>query len=157
MYRATREFIKARQPYAKYPIEKIFGVNKIGGGIENDCFHNSYNSIDREKRHTIVSGWVIGPYDFINNCVPIIQHWWNVDGLGKHFDTSPNIADNFEYVIDMELAEFGKDNFDMVKAVVTKSLMYRDGDFYRVNDLKSFDVTKLEKLETKLFFVFNQN
>ena len=157
MYKATREFIKARQPHTKYLIQQIFGVNKIGGGVENDCFHNSYNSIDRDKKHSIVSGWVIGQYDVINNCVPVIQHWWNVDAAGRHFDTSPNIADSYEYLIDMAIAEFGKDNFDEVKAVVTKSLMYRDGDFYKVNNLEPFDITKLDKLETKLFFVFNQN
>lgn len=155
MYKATRDFIKARQPHSKYPIQQIFGVHKIGGGIENDCFHNSYNTINREQRITIVSGWVIGPFDKLNNCVPVIQHWWNVDASGKHIDTSPNIADTYEYVIDMALAEFGQENFEQIDAVVTKSLMYRDEDFYRVNDLDSFDLTKLDKLATKEFFVFS--
>ena len=57
----------------------------------------------------------------------------------------------------MAIAEFGKDNFDEVNAVVTKSLMYRDGDFYKVNNLEPFDITKLDKLETKLFFVYNKD
>ena len=157
MYKATNEFIKARQPFSKYLIEHKFGIKKIGGGVENDCFHNSYNTIDREKGISIVSGWVVGPYDQINNCSPIIQHWWNVDSEGKHFDTSPNIADNFEYVIDIALAEFGIENFEKVTAVVTKSLMYRDGSIYRVDDLDAFVITVLKKLETKELFHFSNS
>jgi len=157
MYKATREFIKARQPFTKYPVLQQFGITKVGGGIENDCFHNSFNAINREKKITIVSGWVIGAYDIANNCAPVIQHWWNVDGNGKHFDTSPNIADDYEYVIDMALAEFGMNNFEEITAVVTSSLMYRDGEFYRVDNLEEFTIAKLNKLETKLLFEFNIN
>lgn len=155
MYKATREFIKARQPYTKYPVQQIFGINKIGGGIENDCFHNSYNTIDRSKGIRIVSGWVIGPFDAINNCAPVLQHWWNVDSTGKYLDTSPNISNNFEYVIDMALAEYGMENFDVVSAVVTKNLMYRDGDFYRVDDLDKLIFTKLNNLITASLFSFD--
>ena len=55
----------------------------------------------------------------------------------------------------MALAEFGIANFEKVTAVVTKSLMYRDGEIYRVDDLDVFTITLLKKLETRALFNFS--
>ena len=40
MYKATREFIKARQPYCEIPLELV-NVSNLGEGILNDCYGNA--------------------------------------------------------------------------------------------------------------------
>lgn len=82
MYKATREFIKARQPHAKHVVEVATGIRKIGGGVEAKCFNNAQNQIDHSKGIHIVSGWLVNRYDKDADLTAIIQHWWNADKSG---------------------------------------------------------------------------
>jgi hypothetical protein len=152
MYKATREFIKARQPHAKFTVEVITGVRKIGGGIDGKCYSNAHNQINADEGIQIVSGWLVNKYDKKANLTAIIQHWWNVDKNG-FFDTTPNVSDHFEYVIDMDLAAYVSEHDDKIANYVAYSLMLKNGVF-SVVDMNEHDVLNLpiESLTTEFLY-----
>jgi hypothetical protein len=158
MYKATREFIKARQPYSKYSLYVREDVKRIGGGIKNKCFENSLAAKESGTRDNIkvvcMSGWLVQPYDKKNNATAILQHWWNVNSLGEHFDTSPLNNEEEEYVLDFDIYQFSQENLDKIKSNVTKNLMLQDGIFYRLENFETMEFTELNNLQIENLFTF---
>ena len=132
MYKATRDFIKARQQFSKYVVEQV-SVKQIDGGERNDCFNNACDTIDRTKGIKHTSGWIIGKFNKVTNSTEIIQHFWNVDKDGNHFDTTPLIGSEFEYVIDCEINAYGQQHYDNVDSCVASSLLLKNGKFVAVD------------------------
>lgn len=151
MYKATREFIKARQPHAKFVVEVVTGVRKIGGGNIGKCLDNAQKQVDHAKGIKIVSGWVVNKYDTRANLTAIVQHWWNVDSNG-FFDTSI-IEDHYEYVIDMDLAQYASENEDKLESRIAYSIKLKDGHFSLI-DVVDDDVTDIpvKELQTPILF-----
>ena len=132
MYKATRDFIKARQQFSKYVIEQV-SVRQADGGKPNDCFNNACGTIDRAKGIKITSGWIVGKYNKFTNSTEIIQHFWNVDKDGNHFDTTPLFGSEVEYVIDCEINAYGQQHYDDVDSCVASSLLLKNGKFVAVD------------------------
>ena len=132
MYKATRDFIKARQQFSKYVVEQV-SVKQIDGGERNDCFNNACDTIDRTKGIKHTSGWIIGKFNKFTNSTEIIQHFWNVDKDGNHFDTTPLIGSEFEYVIDCEINAYGQQHIDNLDSCVASSLLLKNGKFFAVD------------------------
>ena len=149
MYKATRELIKARQPFTKYVIEQVF-VKFIGGGVPNQCFQNATDDALLEQGNKVVSGWVINAFDNERKSTAIVQHWWNIDSNGNYFDTTPGVDPSLEYVVDTSIVEYGQDNFDDLKNLVAISLLFKDGKFYGVDEIDgNLSTIKLSSLNTK--------
>ena len=156
MFRATRNFIKARQPHTRYPLS-VPKVRRIGGGKPNACFENAI-AVEKSSKSgntpaICVSGWLVQPYDMSSHSTVIIQHYWNIDAMGKHFDSSP-LNDRAEYVLDMGLYEFGKQNYARIKRNVTMILSYDDGTFSSLIDEAQFAFQNLSELATEFLFIF---
>jgi hypothetical protein len=154
MFASTRKFIKQRQSFSKYVVEKV-NVRQIGGGLENDCFNNAYKVLDREKGIRIVSGWIIEPFNALTNSTEIVQHWWNIDRNGNYFDTTFT-NHNAEYIVDSALAEFTNDFYDDINSCVGSSLLLKDNCFYRVKiDGEDIHFFSIDNLATKNFYFEN--
>jgi hypothetical protein len=153
MYKATRDFIKARQQHSMYVVEKV-SVKQVGGGKANDCFNNACETIDRSKGIKLTSGWIVGKFNKFNNSTEIIQHFWNVDKEGNHFDTTPLIGLEFEYVIDCEINAYGQKNYDEVDSCVSSSLLLKDGKFVAVKNCENGKLIfhNIESLSTNNLF-----
>jgi hypothetical protein len=133
MYKATRALIKARQQYSFYDVEKLIRVRQVGGGVPNDCFNNACAAQERESGVQVVSGWLVDRYNASGDFTEITQHWWNVDKKGNHFDTTPNIGVEFEYVVDVAIAAFGQKYLDQIDSCVCSSLVLQTGKFVAIN------------------------
>jgi hypothetical protein len=157
MYRATRDFLTARQRQTEFKLITP-QVKRIGGGEANKCFENAMAVVEKGKaegvRYVALSGWLVQPYDKEKNCTAIIQHWWNGDSAGNQFDTSPLINDNEEYVLDFALYEFSRTNFERIKSNVAMSLLYQDGLFSLLKDEKEMLFVPLQELKTELLFKY---
>lgn len=153
MYKVTRDLIKKRQKFSKYLIEKVI-VKQIGGGKPNDCFGNACEMIDRTRGIKITSGWIVGKYNKYKNSTEIVQHFWNVDKFGNHFDTTPLISSDVEYVVDSDINSFGQKNYDNVDSCVASSLLFEDGNYVAVDikDNGNLIFRKIESLDTKNLF-----
>jgi len=44
MYKATRDFIRDRQPFAKFAVKPV-EVKQLGGGQEANCYMNAHRCI----------------------------------------------------------------------------------------------------------------
>lgn len=154
MYKVTRDLIKKRQRFSKYLIEKV-AVKQIGGGNANDCFGNACEMIDRTRGIKITSGWIVGKNNKYKNSTEIVQHFWNVDKFGNHFDTTPLIGSDVEYVVDSEINSYGQENYDSVDSCVASSLLFKDGNFLAVDITESGNLIfrKIESLDTKNLFI----
>jgi hypothetical protein len=158
MFKATRDFIIARQQHAKYKLT-IENVKSIGGGVKNDCFRNACKYKDRNPKSKIVSGWMIRKFNPRTNSTAIIQHYWNVDSHGFHVDTTPLQGEvPYEYVVDMDIVIYSQLNYSQVESCVCSSLHLENGNFYTVelteNDI---DLRPVKKLTTSnLFFSHKQ-
>jgi hypothetical protein len=141
MYKATREFIKARQPHTKYVLEQVF-VKQVGGGVANQCFQNATDDSLLEKGNKVVSGWLINAFDNERNSTAIVQHWWNIDGNGNYFDMTPDVDGALEYVVDSGISEYGQDNYDDLDNLVALSLLYQNGEFFGVEAVDGNLITK---------------
>jgi hypothetical protein len=155
MYRATRELIKARQPYTKYVLEHVF-VKQVGGGLANQCFQNATDESLLAKGNKVVSGWVVNAYDSERGSTAIVQHWWNIDANGSYFDTTPDVDVALEYVVDSGISEYGQDHFDELKNLVAISLLFQNGDFWGVESVDGKLISKsLLSLATENLFQTN--
>ena len=154
MYKATREFIKARQLHTQYIVETV-SVNQIGGLEKNECYSNAHSLTNRKDGIKIVSGWIIEPFDAYSKCTEIVQHWWNIDGNGNYFDTTL-VNHEAEYVIDTGLADYVVDFYDEINSCVGYSMLLKDGIFYRVK-IESRDIHfySLSNLTTENFYLKN--
>ena len=153
MYKATRELIKARQPHTEFVIEQVF-VKKTNGGIANQCFQNATDDALIDKGNKVVSGWVVNAYDTNTNSTAIVQHWWNIDSTGNYFDTTPNVDETLEYVVDTDIVKYGQDNYDELDNLVVVSLLYKNERFsYVKKDSNDTLVTlPLSSFETNVLF-----
>lgn len=157
MYKATRDFIIARQRHTEFLLTTP-KVKRIGGGEASQCFRNAINVVKKSKeegvQHVALSGWLVQPYDKENNCTAIIQHWWNGDPVGNQFDTTPFIRDDEEYILDFALYEFGRINFERIESNVTMSLLYKEGDFSILTDEEKMIFMPVQELKTELLFKY---
>jgi hypothetical protein len=134
MQRATREFIKARQPHCKFTLETK-QVLLIGGGVSNQCYSNAFAMIESSKATSIVSGWIVKTFDPITMSTEIIQHFWNADRAGNHIDSTFGAhTRRHEYVIDMDLIDYCKKNDNRLTTHLASSLLYKDGKYHIVNE-----------------------
>lgn len=160
MYKATREFIAARQRQTEFRLTSP-NVKRIGGGEANKCFDNAIAVVNQGKaegiRYDALSGWLVQPYDKDRNCTAIIQHWWNVDAKGNQFDTTPSINDYEEYVLDFALYEYCRINIERIKSNVAMSLLYQDGMFSILMDEKEMIFSTVLELKTELLFKYEKN
>lgn len=151
MYKATRELIKARQPYSEYIIE-VVSVRQIMGGVANKCFQNATSDALLAAGNQAVSGWIVSQYCKTKNSTEITHHWWNVDKFGRYFDTTPGVSD-IQYVVDSRLAEFGQEHYENLTNLVACSLLYKNNKFYKVkNTAGGLVFAELASLETSLLF-----
>jgi hypothetical protein len=159
MYKATRDFLAARQRHTEFKLQTP-SVKRISGGEANKCFENAMAVVERGKaegvRYVALSGWLVQPYDKEKNCTAIIQHWWNGDGTGNQFDTSPLINDNEEYVLDFGLYEFIRANFEQIKSNVAMSLLYQDGNYELLVNEATMEFKPLPELRTEYLFRYEQ-
>jgi hypothetical protein len=157
MYRATRDFIAARQKHTSYKLQTP-QVKRIGGGEAGKCFENATAVVDAGKakgeKYVALSGWLVQPYDKKKNLTAIIQHWWNGDSQGNQFDTSPLINDAEEYVLDFELYEFSRTNFSRIKSNVAMNLLYKNGKFELLIDTGAMLFLPIEELKTERLFKY---
>lgn len=153
MYKATRDFIRDRQPFAKYAVKQV-SVQQLGGGEDGNGYMNAHRRIDRERNIKIVSGWLVRPHDKALNKTEIVQHWWNVDAAAKtYFDVSPGIGRDCEYVLDMDLAEYGIRNFDSPADNVCQAILLSNGRYTMVDRIFGELFYKpIDNLETAALF-----
>ena len=160
MYKATRDFIAARQSHTEFRLQTPT-VKRIGGGEANKCFENAMAIVNQGKaegvKYVALSGWLVQPYDKEKNCTAIIQHWWNGDESGNQFDTSPLINDNEEYVLDFALYEFIRANFEQIKSNVAMSLLYQNNQFEVLLNHETMEFRQLPALKTEFLFRYETN
>ncbi len=132
MFKATKDFITERQKFCKMKLSVVL-VEKKGGGRPNDCSNNALDASEAGTEVRTITGWLVHPYNKINNSTEIIQHWWNMNVDGTYFDTTPNISSDCEYVKDMDLIHYFFKNYDTVDSNTALSLLYSDGKFIGVD------------------------
>ena len=153
MFKATRDFIRDRQPFAGFPVQPV-SVRRLGGGEAGHGYRNAHACIDRQRNIKIVSGWLVRPHDKALNKTEIVQHWWNVDAAAKtYFDVSPGIGRDCEYVLDMDLAEYGIRNFDSPADNVCQAILLSNGRYTMVDRIFGELFYKpIDNLETAALF-----
>jgi hypothetical protein len=126
MKKATRVFIDLRKPHCLTE-PSVVSVKQLGGGLPNNCSENALNVTENGDGivHS-VTGWLIHPYNPTRKTTQIVQHWWNKEVDGEHFDTSPIEVYGCEYVMDMDLIKFVIDNFDHINSNVATSILLHD-------------------------------
>ncbi len=156
MYQATRDFIKARQTFSGMPIVRRSDVKNVGGGVAKRCFSNAYEvsqaSKLSRKKIICISGWIVKKFDKLNNCTAIIHHWWNMDETGRHFDTTPLSKEIVDYVIDLEIYEYSRINFERINSNLVPSLMLQDGKYSALVDEQSMLFVDLTDLRVETLF-----
>jgi len=125
MYKATREFIKLRQPYSDAMIE-VVSVKRIGCEDARFCYDNACKVIDVQANTFIVSGWIVCKFSIENKHTEILQHYWNVDESGGHFDTTELGKIDVEYVVDSEISLYIQKHYDDYTSDVCSSLLLND-------------------------------
>lgn len=105
-------------------VPSVVLVENIGGGVPNDCAGNALTVTETsdEEVHS-VTGWLVHPYNSQRRTTQIVQHWWNKQVNGKHFDTTPLLVDDCEYIMDMDLIKFVIENFDGINSNVGTSIL----------------------------------
>lgn len=156
MYKATREFMKARQSYTDLNL-RVLDVKNIGGGISNNCSDNAIDYAENNEGVMSVTGWLIHPYNSLKNSTEIIQHWWNVDSNGNYFDTTPNPTNiQCDYVLDFDLYRYAYDHFDEIESIVACSLILKDSEYTAaiadLSDIGNVRYKKIDTLDNKTLF-----
>lgn len=158
MYKATREFIKARQPHAKLELQ-VVSVKQLGGGIANNCSDNAIDNAESMDGVRSVTGWLVHPFNPITNTTEIIQHWWNIDEDRNYFDTSPDaLGVKCDYVLDFDLYRYAYDNYDDIESIVACSLVLKDGAYTAaiadLDNIQNVRYKTINSLDTKTLFTF---
>lgn len=157
MYKATRAFINDRQKFAKFSVKQVT-VKQVGGGAEESDalsgYSNAHRQIDRERNIKIVSGWLVMPYNRMLKKTEIRQHWWNIDANSRtYFDVSPGVSKECEYVLDMDMAEYGITHFDDPAANVCHAVYLSDDGYTMVDRIFGELFYKpIDALETAALF-----
>jgi len=158
MYKATREFINARQQHTNLELE-VVNVKNIGGGKSNNCSDNAIDNAENNEGVISITGWLIHPFNKLKNSTEIIQHWWNKDSDGNYFDTTPDPLNiKCDYVLDFDLYRYAYDHYDEIESIVACSLILQDGNYTAaIADLSNIDKVrykKIESLDNKTLFTF---
>lgn len=152
---ATKYFIEQRQKWAKQELV-LKDVKQIGGGAAGQCVDNAIGvaraSILKPRKAITISGWLIQPYDPKNKCNALIQHWWNADQDGNHFDTTPLAANGQEYVTDMDLFDYCALNHDKISTNLGLSLLLEGTQFSLLIDPANMRFLPVRELRTELFY-----
>ena len=158
MYKATRDFIAARQPHSKMKLQ-VVAVKQLGGGIANNCSDNAIDNAESMDGVKSVTGWLVHPFNPLKNITEIIQHWWNMDEDKNYFDTSPDTLNvKCDYVLDFDLYRYAYDNYDDIESIVACSLVLKDGAYTAaIADLSNINAVRykpISTLDTKTLFTF---
>ena len=152
MYKATREFIKLRQPHTIYKLDVVV-VKKTNTKAANECYDNAFEECEKGIGVKIVSGWVVNQFDPLTNSTAIVQHWWNIDNKGTYYDTTQNLTANLEYIVDSAISEYGRENFDELQDMVAASLLFQNNKFSAVRKINDELVYKsMPNLSTENIF-----
>lgn len=152
MYKATRDLINARQPHAMRKME-VVKVKKNGGGVANDCHNNAFLAFQKDPAVMVVSGWLVAPMDKRNNSTAIVAHFWNVKD-GKHFDTTPGISSDYEYVTDKDLHAYVFEHYCELDSCLSMSLYYKNDEYELVDGIDgiAYPFGKVYELTTEALF-----
>ena len=160
MYKATRDFIKARQADSGMPIVFRSDIKNVGGGLAKRCFTNAYDIAERSKltnkKIICISGWIVKKFDKLNNCTAIIQHWWNMDDSGRHFDTTPLSKEVYDYIIDLEIYEYSRINYEHINSNLVPSLMLQDGKYSALVNEERMSFVDLKDLRIETLFALQR-
>lgn len=126
----TSQFIADRQSHASQTLQ-VVNVELVQGGKPNDCSNNAIDLAETDEESGIrpITGWLVHPIHPTHGVVEIIAHWWNCDKSGKHFDVTPALINNAEYVVDLDLYFFAYENYDAIASIVASSLKFKDGKY----------------------------
>lgn len=156
MYKATREFIAARNKFANpYGIAHVPHVKRIGGGKQHECYQNAASFIEKHSTNNEIgmwSGWLILPYDKETNSTLIFAHWWNIMKSGEQIDTTP-VSDNAEYVQDYSLLKFCAKNTQKLKTHLAHSLIYKDGIFFLIINPETNQCVPISELSNETLYL----
>ena len=153
MYQVTQLLLDSRQPYCEHKLLYIENVERLKGGISNKCYDNALALKSTMPFSRIVSGWVIDKHDTHNNLTEILQHWWLQDMKGKSYDNTPQMHENYDYVLDMNILWYGQNNIENIKTQIAKNLMYKDNQFWVVEQVAPTLVTNpISELRTESLF-----
>jgi len=158
MYKATREFVKARQPHAKMEL-KVVSVKQLGGGQANNCSDNAIDNAENMDGVISVTGWLVHPFNPLTNSTEIVQHWWNIDKNKNYFDTSPDtLGVKCDYVLDFDLYRYAYDNYDEIESIVACSLVLKDGAYTAaladLSNIRNVRYKPISTLDNKTLFTF---
>jgi hypothetical protein len=156
MNTASHDLIAARQLSTKLPVRQILNVTQLSTGIQNDCYGNAHAtkeaSLKIGNKIYIVSGWLVEPYDPASDSTAIIQHWWNVDAQGHHFDITPNLNPDSIYVQDIGLFQFCIDNDPILFTHVGNNLLHKNGKFEILVDTDLMLFMPVNELKTEYIY-----
>jgi hypothetical protein len=124
----TKKFIEERQPHAAKPLN-VVDVKLVGGKRPNDCSNNALDVVEEMDGVRPITGWLVNPVNAFTGEVEILAHWWNADAKGNHFDTTPCMYNEAEYVEDLDLYMFAQKNYNAIDSIVASSLKYKDGSY----------------------------
>jgi len=160
MYKATRDFINARQKHTDFKLVIPSKVTQIPVGAPNKCFSNAWKFAEQESakgnKMRCLSGWLVQPYDVKTNSTAIIQHWWNGDLMGNQFDTTPNIDKNEEYVLDFALYDFCHLNFEKITTNVAMSLLYQNSKYQLLVNEDEMEFVDIKELKTEYLYLHEE-
>lgn len=141
-----------RQPECEYPID-VVSVSWLGGGRENKCLRNALKAVVPGK-NSIVSGWLVTPFDDGNQWQVFAHHWWNYDIAEKrYFDTSPDIEDGSIYIKDMDIFNYATKNGANLLSHVCLSILLKDGTFFLLkSENGNFLIRPFERLTTDALY-----
>lgn len=155
MEKATQVFMADRQKHVpNVKIRLISGVKRVGGGALNLCYENSYDAKQAGGKNVVMlSGWLVQPYDDKTKSTAIIQHWWNANLSGDHFDTTP-LADNSDcdYVQDTGIYMFCLKNDSRLSTHKGFDLLHHDGQYEVLYDQDSMLFRTIQELKTENFY-----
>ena len=151
----TKKFIEDRQPHASVPLQLVT-VQIVGGKRPNDCSNNALDTVDEMEGVRPITGWLVCPPHPVTGEVEVLAHWWNADAKGKHFDTTPCINNQAEYVQDLDLYMFAHRNYDAIDSIVASSLKYKDGKYTAceadLHDIRNIRERPIASLANKVLF-----
>jgi hypothetical protein len=157
MYRATRDFINARQPHTRYVLE-VVRVAQLHSMPANACLANATQDSLLARGNKVVSGWIVDRFDSGTQSTEITQHWWNIDMNGKYFDVTTGVRPHMEYVVDSDISEYGQAMYHSVVDLVAMSLLYKQGGFWGVKQHDGALVhVPLSSLSNEQLFKLNFN
>jgi hypothetical protein len=154
MYKATAEFIKARQMHCKNKL-KVVECTRVGGGNVNSCYNNSHEYAARNRGKSImVPGWLVYEYDD-DNISDIIQHWWNAMIDKSYIDTTPEqLEKKAEYVVDLDLWDYIMQEDKNLRSHVASSLIMNGKkiDIAQPDGAGSLIRTPIKHIKTDVLF-----